>query len=96
MIEDQNVPIFEKRVLFGYYKGHLGVIFQTPPNMSSKKAYLGVKFGGKITQNSCLGDVFSAEGKSPLGYVLKTSGHACVQHYYRSAPPPGKMLQDHI
>ena len=36
----QNVPIFEKKVLLDYIKRRLGVIFQTPPYMSSKKACL--------------------------------------------------------
>ena len=39
-------------------------------------------------QNSRLGGVFPGEGKLCLGYVLKTSGHACVQHWYLSGPPP--------
>ena len=35
-----------------------------------------------------LRDVFPGKGKYELGYVLKPSGHACVQHYYSCAPPP--------
>ena len=46
-----------KRVLMDSMKRCLGVIFQTPPNMSSKKACLG-KFGGKIEQNARLGAFF--------------------------------------
>ena len=64
-----------KRVLLDSIKGCLGVIFQTPPNMFSEKACLGVNFGGKSIRGC-----FPEEGKSGLGYVLKTSGHACVQH----------------
>ena len=38
------------------------------------------KTGCETVQNFC--GVFPLKGKSLLGYVLKTSGHACVQ-------PPG-------
>ena len=50
------------------------------------------KFGGKIARNSRLGGIFPGERKSRLGYVLKTSGHACVQHLYSSAPPGGETI----
>ena len=70
---------FRKRVLLDSIKGHLGVIFQTPQNMSSKKSLFMGKFWEKIVQNACLGDVFPGEGKSRLGYVLKTSGHKFSQ-----------------
>ena len=36
-----------KRALLDSVKGYLGVIFVTPPNMSSKKVCLGVNFGEK-------------------------------------------------
>ena len=49
----------------------LEVIFQTPPNMSSKKSLFRGKFGGKIVRNSCLGRVFPGEEKSRYGYILK-------------------------
>ena len=39
-------------------------------------------------RHSRLGGVFLGEGKLRLGYVLKASGHACVQHVYSSGPPP--------
>ena len=70
--------IFEKKGPFEF--GCLGVIFQSPSNMSSKIACFGVNFLGKIMRNLHLGGVFPSEGKSGLGYVLKTSGHTCVQH----------------
>ena len=44
-------------------------------------------------QNSRLRSVFPGEGNLQLGYVLKTSGHACVQHYsivYDCPKPMGK------
>ena len=63
------------------FKGYLGVIFQTPPNMSSKKAYLGVNRGEKIVQNSHLGDVFPGEGNLRLGYVSKP----LVMHVYNTS-----------
>ena len=63
--------VTEKRVLLDSIKGRLGVIFQTPPNMSTKKACLTGKFWGKIARNGVL-------GKSLLGYVLKTSGHTHI------------------
>ena len=42
-------------------------------------------------RNYRLGDVFPREGKSRLGYVLKTSG-LCVQHEYSSVPPPQESI----
>ena len=45
-----------------YTKGRLRVIFQTPPNMSSKKACLGVNLGAKM-QIFRLGGVFPDEVK---------------------------------
>ena len=72
------MPIFEKKGPLDSTKEHLGVIFLTPPNMSSKKTYLGVNLGAKSCEIS-LGGVFPGEGRSGLGYLLKTSGHACIQ-----------------
>ena len=46
-----------KKVLFDSVKGRLGVIFQTPLNMSYKKACLGVNlelFGGKVVRKVCV------------------------------------------
>ena len=65
-----------ERVLLDSLKGHLGVSFQIPPNMSSEKACLRVNLGAKFSSTG----VLPGEGKSRLGYVLKTSGYACVQH----------------
>ena len=43
-----NMYLFlRKRVLLDSLKRHLGEIFQTQPNMSAKKACLGVNMGGK-------------------------------------------------
>ena len=64
--------------LFGFCKGNLAVILQIP--MLPVKSCLGVTLGVKTTQNFHLGGVFPEEGKSCLWYVLKTSGHTCVQH----------------
>ena len=76
-----------KRVLLDPTKGRLGIIFQTPPNMFSKKSLFRGKFGSKIVRNSRLGFFFSpGEEKLCLGYVLKTSDHTCVQHLYSSGP----------
>ena len=49
MIRGQNVPLFEERVLLDSIikKGRLGVIFRTPPKISSPKACLGVNFLAK-------------------------------------------------
>ena len=66
------MPIFEKNGPLDSIKEHLGVIFQTPPKMSS--------------QNSCLGGVFPGEGKSRLGYVLKISGGLWYNTSIRVAP----------
>ena len=65
-----------KKVPLDSIKGRLGVIFQ---NMSSNEACLGGKFAENCAKFSFRG-VFPGEGKSRLGYVLKTSGQACVQH----------------
>ena len=46
----------------------------------SRELRLGDKGEEGVAQNSRLGGVFPGEGKSQLGYVLKASGHACVQH----------------
>ena len=71
-----------KRAFLDSIKERLGVIFLTPPNMFSIKSLFRSKFGGKIERNSRLGCVFPGDGKLHLhvGYVLKTSGLACVQH----------------
>ena len=74
---------WRKRVLFDSVKGHLGVIFQTPPNMSSKKSLFRGKFGSKIVRNLRLGCVFPGEGKLGLAYV-STLVFEC--------PPPTPVL----
>ena len=58
-IRGQNVAIFEKRFLLDFIKGRLWFIFQTPPNMSSKKKKKTGKFVGKIVRNPH----FAGEGK---------------------------------
>ena len=83
---DKMCHFSTKRVLLDSIEGRLGVIFQTGPNMSSKKACLGANFGENRAKFSFRG-VSPGEGKSRLGYVLKTSGYACVQHKYSSGPP---------
>ena len=40
-------PVLRKRVFLDPSKVRLGIIFQTPPNMSSKTACLGVDLGAK-------------------------------------------------
>ena len=70
--------ILRKRVLFDSIKGRLGIIFKLHQICPPKRTFRG-KFGGKIMPNSHLGCVFPGEWKSRLGYVLKTSGQACVQ-----------------
>ena len=57
------MPIFEKKGPFDSTKGSLGVIFQIPPNMSPKKACLGVNFGIKSHEILVWG-YFPREGKS--------------------------------
>ena len=59
------MPIFEKKSFFGFYQG----AFMGHFSNSAKKKELVSRLGG----------VFPGEGKSRLGYVLKTSGHDCVQ-----------------
>ena len=72
-----------KRVLLDSIKVCLGSFFklqQTTHMSFKKKGLFRGKFGGKIAQNSPLG-VFSCRGEIVIiGYVLKTSGHAGVQH----------------
>ena len=75
-----------KRVLLDSFTGRLGVNFQTLPKMFPQKSLFRCKFESKTTRNSCLGVFFPGEGKSRLGFVLKTSGHTCVQHLYSSGP----------
>ena len=36
-----------KRVFLDSFTGRLGVIFHTPPNISSKKSFFGVNLGAK-------------------------------------------------
>ena len=64
------------------FRGH----FSNSTKMSSKHSLFRGKFESKIARYSRLGVVFPGERKSHLGYVLKTSGHACVQHLYSSGP----------
>ena len=45
------------------------------------------KFDVKIARNSRLEGGCPGEEKSRLGYVLKTSGHACVQYTSIRVPP---------
>ena len=67
-----------KRVLLDSIKGCLGVIFSNSTKHVLQKSLFRGKCGDKIVRNSRLGVVFPGEGK--LGYVLKLSGHTCVQH----------------
>ena len=77
VIRGQNVPILEKKVPI---KGYLEVIFQPNQTCPPKKACFGVNLGAKSRKIRVKEVFFPGEGKSLLGYVLKTSGHACVQH----------------
>ena len=66
-----------------YFTNHWSILFEyhcISVYDDGKKVNLKLEFQGKIMQNSHLGGVFPREGKSRLGYVLKTSGHASVQH----------------
>ena len=81
------LPIFEKRGLLGSIKGRLGVIFQTLPNMFSKKSLLRGKFGGKIARNSRLGGVFHGEGKSRVCFENLWS-RMCINTSIQVPPPP--------
>ena len=67
-----------KRVLLdfsGAFRGH----FSNSTKHVSKKACLGVNLG--TSPNFSLRGVFPGEGKSQfIRYVLKISGHTCVQH----------------
>ena len=83
----QNVPSFEKKGPFGFYLGVFRGHFSNSTKNFPQKSWFRGKFESNITRNSRLGGVFRGEGKSRLGYVLKTSGHACVQHLYLSGPP---------
>ena len=74
------MPIFEKKGPFGFYLRALQGQFSNSTKYVLQKSLFRVKFGGKITQKTRLGCVFPGEGKSHLRYVLKTSGHACVQN----------------
>ena len=56
-LEVKMCLFFRKRVLFDSIKGHLGVIFRTPPKMSPQKSLFRDKFESKIVQNSSLGGV---------------------------------------
>ena len=49
-------------------------------NILPEKSCSEGKLDVKTAHNFCLTGVFPGEGKSRLGYVLKTFGHACVQH----------------
>ena len=66
-------------------KGHLGVLFQTPPKNSPQKACLAAHLG-KIARNSCF--VFPGEGTHDKGIVWKPP----VMHVYNTSiqvsPPP--------
>ena len=67
---------------------------KTTKNCPPKKACFRGKFESKIARNSRLGSVFLGEGKSHLGYVLKTSGQVCVQHLYSSGPPGSWIVHE--
>ena len=99
--QGSNVHIFKKNgpfcILLGRFGGNFSNSFnpQTPPPPQKKKNCLGagVKSGVKIARNSrvCLFVCF-LHGRANLDiikgrpYVLKTSGHACVQHQHSSNP----------
>ena len=57
--------ICEKKGLFGFYQRAFKGHFSNATK--------------HVLQKACLGGVFLEEGKSQLGYVLKASGHVCVQ-----------------
>ena len=77
-----------KSFLFEFYYGVLRGHFSnfSIPQTCSKRNLVRGKIGCKTTQNSCLGVSFLKRTNILLGYVLKTSGHAYVQHQYFSAP----------
>ena len=58
-------------------------IFLNPTKHALQKTLLMGKFGAEIL---VFVSVFPGEGKSRSGYVLETSGYACVQHNYSSGP----------
>ena len=59
--------------------GIKGSFFKLQQICPQKSLFSG-KFGGRIARNSLLGGVFPGDRKSRLGYVLKISGLACIQH----------------
>ena len=72
-------PFLRKKVLLDSTKECLGVIFQTLPNISSKKSLLGINLGqnrAKFLLSGC----FSREEKLRYGYVLKP----LVTHVYNT------------
>ena len=69
-IRGQNVPFFRKRVLLDSTKGRLGVIFQIPPNIFSKKACLGVNLGENHAKFSIKG-CFSWRGEIMIRVCFK-------------------------
>ena len=80
------MPIFEILPFYFAYdsiKMPLGVIFSNPQKMSAKKACLRVNLRANSREFSFRG-VYPGDAKLHLGYVLKTSDHACVQHLYSS------------
>ena len=77
----------EKGSFWNLVQGVLGSFFKLHQTCPLKTLCRG-KFGCKIIQHSRLGGVYPSEGKSRLGYILKTSGHACVQTLVFKCPPP--------
>ena len=80
-----------KRVLLDSSKGRLWVIFQTSPNMSSKKACSGVNLGGKIARNSHLWGVFSWRGEIAIRVPVcfkNLWSRMCTALVLESLPPP--------
>ena len=63
----QNVPFLRKKVLLDSIKGHLGVIFLTPPNISPKKACLGVNLVAKSDEILLFGLFFLEKGNRYKG-----------------------------
>ena len=79
----KSVCFQEKGSFFYSIRGRLGVICQIPlfhQTYSTKKPCLGGKIGCKIARKFLFRGVFPQKGKSRLGDILKTSGHACVQN----------------
>ena len=74
------MPNFEKQGPFGFYlRGVKGSFFKLHQSCPQKKLVKGYIWG-EIARNVRLVVVLPGDRKLRLGSVLKTSGHACVQH----------------